>query len=126
MGLAETTNGPSPYIWVGKVVRVCSENKTFTTKSLLCTIDTWKEECVTHGSWFMPASKKNQKEETVKHYSVMAYFPSLTRQNKLPAAAKNAVDKREIKWFQDEAQQEHTDQVSSSRSESDSDYQPPS
>ena len=121
VGLAETTNGPSPYIWVGKVLRVCSENKTFTTKSLLCNIDTWKEECVTLGSWFMPASKKNQTEETVKHYSVMAYFPNLTKQHKLPAAAKKAVDEREINWFQD-----GTDPDSSSQSESDSDFQPPS
>ena len=98
VGMAETNEGPSPYIFVGKIVETQLGAKpypTFTMIHYIPTKDSWSEQCLTS------ACKWNRhKKETVTqpHYSVMKYFNRLNRDGSLPAAIRKAVEERKINW----------------------------
>lgn len=106
VGMAEARTGPSPYIFVGKIVETQPEAKpypTFTMVSFVPTKDNWTEACIG------PACKwhKHSSDRVTKpHYSVMKYFPNLNKSNTLPAAVRSAINEREIEWHESDVDTE--------------------
>ena len=98
VGLAETTKGPSPYIFVGKITHVDPVGKTLNIKPLHCTEDTWSKDCL-HGGWFIHPQDPTQNQP---HYAIMGYAKKLNRNNKLPRALINKVEERtNIVWHKE-------------------------
>jgi len=95
VGLAETTKGPSPYIFVGKITSVNKDTKYITMTSYTCTGDSWKKECLDK-AWNRPAKKV--KNTSRPHYAIMAYANSLLFRGKLPKQVKTKVSQRAIVW----------------------------
>jgi hypothetical protein len=101
IGVANAVSGPSPYIFVGKVVSkdINPTHALITMAPMQCTVDPWSHDCL--GARWNPV--KGQARETMPHYSMMMYFTSFngTRNNKnrLPQAVKNAVTARNIQWY---------------------------
>ena len=100
VGMAEASTGPSPYIFVGKIVDTQPEAKpypTFTMVPFIPTKDNWTEACIGSGcKWH----RHNSDKVTKPHYSVMKYFGNLNKSCTLPAAVRNAINEREIEWYQ--------------------------
>ena len=98
VGMAETNSGPSPYIFVGKIVETQLDAKpypTFTMISYIPTKDSWSEQCLRPVcKW----NRHNNDKVTQPHYSVMKYFNRLNRDGSLPAAIRKAVEERKINW----------------------------
>ena len=94
VGLNETSSGPSPYMFVGKIVAVNSENRTFRYKPLKCTADSWSAECLKK-----PWHDHRLEEDCNPHYSVMFYCKALTKTNKIPAAGVRKIHERNISWY---------------------------
>jgi hypothetical protein len=92
VGLAECNNGPSPYVWVGQIVEVDEDNKKFTVRRKVNTVDSWKEESIT-GKW-----NPGRALEEYPHHSVMAYFPKLKSDKRLPKKIVDKIKERNIEW----------------------------
>jgi hypothetical protein len=97
IGLVETSVGPSPYVFVGKITSVNLTDKTFKYKPYRCTADPWTIACLDKPWHVQPA--RNLEEEN-PHYSVMHYFKKLNNNKKIPKQAAAAVRKRAIQWPQ--------------------------
>ena len=95
IGLNETSEGPSPYVFVGKVTSVNQDDKTFQYKRYYSTADSWKEACLTK-PWH-PRSSQDSTDEN-PHHSVMKYFKQLNKNNRLPKSVIDAVLERKIPW----------------------------
>ena len=98
VGMAETSTGPSPYIFVGKIIATQHEAKpypTFDMVSYIPTKDNWTEKCIESScKWHRHNSGKVNKP----HYSVMKYFTTLNRTHTIPATVRDAIKEREIEW----------------------------
>jgi hypothetical protein len=94
LGLAEAEEGPTPYLFVGKITSVDKETRLFKMKHLRCTKDPWEKESLTAGWNTVP----RQVELEMPHYAVICYIPTLNKSGKLPKAAKDAVALRNNLW----------------------------
>jgi hypothetical protein len=101
VGLAESSVGPSPYIFVGLIIAVAEakDNKDYhqvTMHDFRCTADPWDKECLDK-PWHRSKAKTVQVRP---HYSVMSYVKKLNSNGKLPKSVKDAVAEREstIQW----------------------------
>ena len=96
VGLNEAPAGPSPFVFVGKILDVDIQSKAFKYKPLKCTADPWTQECLRK-----PWHDHRMEEDSNPHYSVMYYFKALTKGNKLPAAGVKRISERNIQWYKE-------------------------
>ena len=102
VGLSTTTKGPTPYIFVGKIIAVQKNARPypkFTMVPYNCIADNWTPACL--------VKKWNKARTTLRtelpHYSVIKYFPKLNNNtNIIPKTIARAVREREIKWYEEE------------------------
>jgi len=94
VGLAETKEGPSPYIFVGKIKSFDKDTKELTLKPYKCNVDPWSKNCIDK-MWNRPPNPKDEKRP---HYAVISYVPRLLDRGNLPKKAKDNVAKRNIVW----------------------------
>ena len=94
IGLGVTSAGPSPYVFVGKIISVNREEKTFKCKPFKCTVDPWTPACLDK-PWH---AHPQDDEDKNPHYSVMHYFAKLKQNKAIPKAAKDAVQARKFQW----------------------------
>jgi hypothetical protein len=97
IGLATSiTPQESPYVYVGKIMAVDVQEKTFKMKPYQCTVDPWTPECLDVAvSWHHHGRAV---PITHPHHSVMQYVKKLNKGNKLPKAALDACKLRSIVW----------------------------
>jgi hypothetical protein len=99
VGLAQPLQGPSPYIFLGKIISVDRETREFEMKPYRCTTDSWKYEARL-AKWHAHAKDKIT---TQPHYAVMAYSPALTKGHCLTAIAKRSVEQRTgVVWHKED------------------------
>ena len=96
VGLAQTCEGPSPYIFVGTITSVNKAGREFMMKPMQCTEDSWTKECVA-AKWHTTTSRSVQKQP---HYAVMAYGKKVNNDRTLPKGMQKSVEKRtNIVWY---------------------------
>ena len=99
MGLAQTIQGPTPYIFVGKITDKPSQDEEFPTfeyKPYKCTKNPWSKDCL-EAKWYAPKGKVPN--ERVPHYSVIKYVAKLKQGGKLPADVLAKIHATKIKWY---------------------------
>ena len=96
VGLAESTEGPSPYIFVGKILSVDPEKRTFRMQRWQCNKDTWLATCL-EGKWFAPQGRSDDQE--YPHYSVLKYIKSVNKSGTLPKQVIRDIEDRNISWY---------------------------
>ena len=94
VGLVETSVGPSPYVFVGKITSVNKKEKTFRYKPHTSTVDPWTITCLEKPWHIQPGSTYEENP----HYSVMFYFKMLKQNKAIPKKAADAVKSRNIQW----------------------------
>jgi hypothetical protein len=96
VGLASTTEGPTPYIFVGIIKSVDREKREFMMKPFQCTKDSWLKECI-DAKWNKTTNIALQMQP---HYAVMAYNKKINDSRSLPKAMKDKVLARgNIVWY---------------------------
>ena len=89
---------------IDRIVRAEGESKSFMASPLRCGANTWSFKCL-QGKWFLPAGGKRKRAEGDKvgvetaAFSVICYFPALTKGKKLIARAVRAVKERGLQWL---------------------------
>ena len=94
IGLIETSAGPSPYLFVGKITAVNPDERTFKYKPYKCVVNPWTPACLDKPWHTHPQTI----EEENPHYAVMKYFRNLKANKAIPKAAVDAVRNRRIQW----------------------------
>ena len=97
VGLAKTTVGPSPYIYVGQIVAANKEARTFEMKPLQPEKNPWKQEAVA-GKWHPKRVARNTPLITQPHFCVLQYFMRMNKSNTLPKIVQDKINERNIQW----------------------------
>lgn len=96
VGLATSKTGKSPYIFVGRILKVLDREVTMT--KYVCTGDPWTSACVAK-KWYRVREQKGN-TTSFPHYAIMAYGAGLTKANSLTAPMQHKVHERAIDWCQ--------------------------
>ena len=95
VGLAETTEGPSPYIFVGKIISVDTQTRTFEMKPWRCRQNPWDAACV-NAMWYKVRGKVAPQQNP--HYAVLCYAAKWNGSGYMPKDVKNSIKERNIEW----------------------------
>jgi hypothetical protein len=95
VGLAQTSEGPTPYLFAGKILSVDESARTFTMQPYRCTMNPWRKESV-RAAWHR---QPGEPPEEQPHYAVMAYTKKMKQDHKMPAPVITSVERRDgIVW----------------------------